>query len=62
MRCTWTRGDWVRVKEGILFMCLMVSASAMDSENPIIPGMICVLSAVSLLVTSRKEGGNDSMR
>lgn len=36
------------MKEGVAFIVLMMSSAAMDSENPIIPGMIAVCAALVL--------------
>lgn len=43
------------MKSNILFVIFILSAAAMDSDNPIIPGMICLCAAVLLLLESRKE-------
>ncbi len=45
----------VGIGEGFWFMSMAVSAAAMDSENPVIPGSICLVSALALLWISRKE-------
>lgn len=62
MRCIWTRSDCLKVKEGFWFICMVISASAMDSENPEIMGVICIASAFFLLILSRrKDKKNDSV-
>ena len=45
----------VGIGEGFWFISMMVSAAAMDSENPVIPGSICLVSALALLWISRKK-------
>lgn len=42
--------------EGILFVTLMLSSSAMDSTNMVIPVVGCLVSAIGLLAMSRMEG------
>ena len=36
-------------KEGAAFIVLMLASAAMDSENPIIPGIVAVCAALVLL-------------
>lgn len=43
------------MKPCVLFVMFLLSASAMDSDNPVIPGMICLCSVILLLVESRRE-------
>ena len=38
----------------LLCVIFFLSASAMDSDTPIIPGMICIFSGLLLLLESRK--------
>lgn len=40
--------------KGLLCAIFFLSASAMDSDNPIIPGMICTFSGLLLLWESRR--------
>lgn len=44
------------IVEGILFVLLILSASAMDSPNMVIPVVGCLVSALGLLAMSRLEG------
>lgn len=41
--------------EGIAFVALMLSAGAMDSENMIVPGICCIVLALSLLLVNKKK-------
>ncbi len=43
------------VKEGAAFIALMLSAGAMDSENIVVPGIGCVVSALLLLVAGKRK-------
>lgn len=46
----------------ILFIVFILSVAAMDNENIVIPGMICLSALLALLVISnieeRRENGN----
>lgn len=49
----------VGIGEGICFMSMMVSAAAMDSENPVIPGSICLVSALAGITAGAGKTGRD---
>ena len=47
--------------EGILFVAVMVFASAMDSPDNTFPAIACVLSAFGLLFMFSMEGKNEGI-
>lgn len=41
--------------DGIAFITMMLSSSAMDSEKILFPGIVCLLSSTILLIESKRK-------